>query len=57
MIDAEIGHRTCSMGQIAHIAIQRGRKLAWDVDREQFTNDEDANTLLTRAIRGNWMEE
>ena len=56
MIDAEIGHRACSMGQMAHIAIQRGGKLAWDPDKERFTNDEEANALLTRAIRGNWME-
>lgn len=55
MIDAEIGHRTCSMGQIAHIAVRRGKKLAWNPDTEKFTNDEDANTLLTRPIRGQWM--
>ena len=55
MIDAEIGHRACSMGQMAHIAIQRGGKLAWDPDKERFTNDEEANTLLTRPIRGQWM--
>lgn len=57
MIDAEIGHRTCTMGQIAHIAVRRGKKLAWDPDAERFTNDEEANALLTRPMRGNWMEE
>ncbi len=56
MIDAEIGHRTCSMGQIAHIAVQRGKPLEWDPDAERFTNDEEANALLTRPMRGNWME-
>lgn len=56
MIDAEIGHRTCSMGQMAHIAVQRGKKLAWDPDAETFTNDEEANTRLTRPIRGGWMD-
>lgn len=57
MIDAEIGHRTCSMGQMAHIAVQRGKPLDWDPDTERFTNDEEANGLLTRPMRGTWMEE
>lgn len=55
MIDAEIGHRTCSMGQIAHIALQCGKKLAWDPAKERFTNDDAANELLTRPVR-NWQE-
>jgi myo-inositol 2-dehydrogenase / D-chiro-inositol 1-dehydrogenase len=56
MIDAEIGHRTCSMGQIAHIAIQVGRKLTWKLRSEQF-DDEKANALLTRPMRGDWMKD
>jgi len=56
MIDAEIGHRTCSMGQIAHIAIRANRKLTWDPDTERFTNDEPSNALLERPIRGDWMK-
>ena len=54
MADAEIGHRTCSIGQIAHIAIQVGRKLEWDPDAERFPGNEDANALLTRDVRGDW---
>lgn len=57
MIDAEIGHRTCTLGQLAHIAVQRGKPLDWDPDTERFTNDAEANTLLTRPIREDWMEE
>lgn len=56
MADAEIGHRTCSMGQIAHIAIQRGRKLRWDPVTERFPEDEASNDLLERPIRGDWMK-
>ncbi len=55
MADAEIGHRTCSMGQVAHIAIQRGCKLAWEPDSERFADDETANALLVRPMRGDWM--
>jgi myo-inositol 2-dehydrogenase/D-chiro-inositol 1-dehydrogenase len=54
MTDAEIGHRTCSMGQIGHIAIQRGHKLDWNPDTERFTNDDEANKLLTGSYRAPW---
>jgi predicted dehydrogenase len=54
MADAEIGHRTCSMCQIAHIAIQRGRRLEWDPGRERFANDEAANAMLHRSYRAPW---
>ena len=54
MADAEVGHRTCSMGQLAHIAIQRQRKLTWDPDREQFADDPEANNLLKRSYREPW---
>lgn len=56
MIDAEIGHRTCSMGQIAHIAVQLGGRLAWNPDTERFMDNEKANALLERPIRGDWMK-
>lgn len=54
MADAEIGHRTCSMGQLAHIAIKRGRRLAWDPDAERFVGDDEANGMLHRSYRGPW---
>ena len=53
MADAEVGHRTCSMGQLAHIAIKRGKKLAWDPDRETF-DDTVANELLSKTYREPW---
>jgi predicted dehydrogenase len=56
MIDAEIGHRTCSMGQMAHISIKRGKSLDWDPAAERFTNDEEANMLLERPTR-DWEKE
>jgi hypothetical protein len=50
--DSEVGHRTCSLCQIAHIAIQlggsTGRKLRWDPQKEQF-DDPTANRLLDRS--------
>ena len=54
LADAEVGHRTNSLCQIGHIAIQVGRKLSWDPDAERFTNDETANRLLSRPMRSPW---
>jgi len=53
MADAEIGHRTCSMGQLAHIAIQRGKPLAWDPAKERF-DDAEANKMLEKSYRKPW---
>lgn len=54
MADAEIGHRTCSLGQIGHIAIRRGARLDWDPVKETFANDPDANAMLTGTYRAPW---
>jgi len=54
MADAEIGHRTCSMGQLAHIAIQRGKRLDWDPKGERFGNDDQANKMLHKSYREPW---
>ncbi len=54
MADAEIGHRTCSMCQIGHIAIQSGRKLAWNPQIERFAGDDEANQMLQKSYRDPW---
>jgi len=54
LADAEVGHRTNSLCQIGHIAIQLGRKLRWDPDDEKFINDDAANRLLSRPMRSPW---
>ncbi len=54
LADAEIGHRTTSLCQIGHIAIQVGEKLQWDPQTEKFVNNEKANHLLTRPMRQPW---
>ncbi len=54
MADAEVGHRTCSIGQIGHIAIQRGIKLDWDPKTERFLNDNKANKMLRISYRKPW---
>ena len=54
LADAEVGHRSCSLCQIGHIAIQVGRKLKWDPQVEQFSNNDTANRLLRRPMRSPW---
>jgi len=54
MADAEVGHRTCSMGQLGHIAIQRGKKLTWDPVAERFADDARANKMLEVSYRKPW---
>ncbi len=54
LADAEVGHRTTSLCQIGHVAIQVGRRLTWDPQAERFTNDNAANRLLTRPMRSPW---
>ncbi len=48
---AEIGHRACSTCLIHHIAMKTKRKLYWDPVKEQFKNDDQANSMLSRPQR------
>jgi len=52
--DAEVGHRTTSLCQLGHIAIQVGHQLTWDPQAERFINDDVANRLLGRPMRSPW---
>jgi hypothetical protein len=44
------------MCQIGLVAIELGRKLEWDPERERFVNDDEANALLDRPVRGDWLK-
>jgi predicted dehydrogenase len=47
----EIGHRTCSVCLVSHIAMKLPRKLNWDPKTERFVNDDEANAMLSRPQR------
>lgn len=49
--DAEIGHRSASLCHLGTIAIRLRRPLEWDPTTEQFANDPEANSHLTREQR------
>lgn len=51
---AEIGHRACSVCLVSHIAMKLGRKLEWDAAKEEFVNDKEANSHLSRTQRRPW---
>ena len=51
---AEIGHRCCSVAHLGNIAMDLGRKLRWDPDKEEFPDDETANRMRGRAMREPW---
>lgn len=53
-VPAEVGHRTASSLHMGNIALQLGRKVNWDPDKEEFINDEDANRLKSRVSRDPW---
>ena len=51
----EAGHRSATVCHLWSIAIQnKGTRLAWDPEREEFINHEKANSMRTRPER-DWM--
>jgi hypothetical protein len=50
----EVAHRSCSACLLGDIAMHVGRKLRWNPDKEQFLNDDEANKMLSRAMRAPW---
>ena len=52
--DEEIGHRSASLGHLVTLTCKLGRSLKWDPAREEFPGDQQANRLLSRAMREPW---
>ena len=52
--DVEVGHRSTTIAHLGNIALETGRKLTWDGERETFPNAPDANRLLGREARKPW---
>jgi len=50
----EVGHRSTTTTLLANIACDRGRELLWDREHERFTNDAEANKLLSYEYRPPW---
>ncbi len=52
--DVETGQRTASLCNIVNMAYTLERPLKWAPAHERFIDDEDANSMLSRAFRGKW---
>jgi predicted dehydrogenase len=53
--DIEEGHISTSSCILANLALQLGRTLAWDPEKGEVKNDEEANKLLSRPYRAPWV--
>jgi predicted dehydrogenase len=49
--NVEVAHRSTSACLISHIGMKLRRRLHWDPRRERFLNDDEANSMLSRAMR------
>jgi predicted dehydrogenase len=50
----ETAQRSHTIAHCANLCLRLGRKLRWDPVAEQFVGDEEANRLLSRAMRAPW---
>lgn len=50
----EIGQRCFTVAHMGNISMLLGRKLRWNPEKERFIDDEQANRMLSRAMRSPW---
>jgi len=53
-LNEEVAHRSCTLVNLAAIAIRIGRPLKYDPVKEQFIGDEQANRLIHVPMRSPW---
>jgi myo-inositol 2-dehydrogenase / D-chiro-inositol 1-dehydrogenase len=56
-VTSEVGHRTSTILHMGNIALELGRKLAWDPGKEDFIGDPEASALRSREARAPWRLE
>lgn len=54
-LNEQNGHRSCTLINLAKIAIRVRRPLRYDPQAERFTNDEQANLLIDEPMRAPWI--
>jgi len=53
-LNEQNGFRSCTLVNLAIIAVRLGRSLQFDPDKLQFINDEGANKLINQPMRAPW---
>jgi hypothetical protein len=48
------GHRSCTIVNMGAVALQLGRTLYFDSDKQEFINDDPANRLVYQPMRAPW---
>lgn len=48
------GHRSCTLVNLAKIAVQTGRVLHFDPKKQRFIHDQQANALIHQPMRKPW---
>jgi predicted dehydrogenase len=51
------GHRSCTLINLAKIAVQTGRPLHFDPKKQRFIDDKEANSYISQPMRGPWKIE
>lgn len=52
--DADVTHRSCTLVNLANIAIRTGRKLRYDPVAQRFIGDEQADRFINPPMRAPW---
>jgi predicted dehydrogenase len=51
----EVGHRSATVCHLGNVAVRmNAKKLRWDPAKEQFVDNDEANSYIHRAMRGPW---
>jgi len=53
-LNEENGHRSCTLVNLAKIAVRLGRNLRFDPERQVFIDDQQANLLINEPMRSPW---
>ena len=54
-LNEDNGHRSCTLVNLAKIAVRLGRRLRFDPERERFIEDMEADRLIDEPMRSPWM--
>lgn len=54
-LNEENGHRSCTLVNMAIVAVRLGRNLRFDPDTQLFVGDDEANRLIRQPMRAPWV--